>query len=114
MYKNHPWQLLLLLAVGIFTGSFWVLFGFLSVIGTSAMWWYYPAAVAPGSAILFLVLMARRAPVPYGVGLILLGFLFLSISVWRSGSLRAGVPVGIPVLLLGLGFVLLRKTIQSV
>ncbi|MBN1596073.1 hypothetical protein JW933_09130 [candidate division FCPU426 bacterium] len=111
MRKEHPWQLLLLLALGIFIGSFWFLFGLLTVVGTGAAAWYHLVAAAPGGAIILFVLLARRAPVPYGAGLTALGVLLLALSLGRNGLLVTGAAVGIPTMCLGILFILWRKKI---
>lgn len=111
--KTRPtWQLLLLLGTGIFIGSFWILYGFLSVVGASAAWWYYALALTPGCAILSLVLMARRYPMPYGTGLIFLGSVPLFITIVQGGPVAASALLGVPVALLGLLFVLWRRNIR--
>ena len=112
--KQHPWQLLLLLAIGIFIGSFWFLFGLLTVVGASAAWWYYPLSLAPGSAIIFLVVMARRAPVPYGTGLMVLGLSLIILSAVRGSSVVTGIAVGTPVFIVGLCFAWLNKILSKV
>jgi hypothetical protein len=113
MTNQHPWQLLLLMGFGIFIGSFWVIFGLLSVVGTSAVWWTMLVALAPGSAIVFLVLMARRAPVPYGTAMIIMGLLVIVLSSARGHSMMTGLVVGAPVFVLGLGFVWLNKIVLT-
>lgn len=113
MNIKYPWQLLLLLGLGIFIGSFWFLFGLLTVLGTSAAWWYLLVALSPGGAILFLVVMARRAPVPYGTGLIVLGLTLIIISSIRGHSVMTGIVVGAPVFVVGLGFVWLNKILTT-
>ncbi len=109
MKENKPWQLLLLLGIGIFSGTFWFVFGFLSVLGTS-VWWHYPAALAPGTAMLFLVLKSPKFPVPYGTSLILLGifafFLQASKNFWILG-----MAFGVPISLIGLFFIIWRSKI---
>jgi hypothetical protein len=108
--KNHkPWQLLLLMGIGIFIGAFWFTFGFLSVLGSS-VWWHYPAALAPGSAVVFLVLKSRECPLPYGTGLILLGLIPWFLRVSRNSWIM-GVAIGIPICIIGLLFIIWRRKI---
>jgi hypothetical protein len=68
--------------------------------------------LAPGAAIWLMTMLARRAPLPYGTGLAVLGFMALLFS-WPHGRLLQGVILGGPVLLVGLGFILLRKKIEA-
>ncbi|MCD4812199.1 hypothetical protein K8S19_00680 [bacterium] len=111
--NEQPWQLLLLMGSGVFIGSFWVLFGFLSVVGTPAAWWQYLISLLPGTAMLFLVLMARRAPIPYGSAMVLMGGLLTITSLFRGEPLMSGAVIGIPLGLLGIFFVLTRRVILS-
>ncbi len=110
--KQVHWPSLITSGIGIFIGSFWVFLGFLLMLGQSATWWQYLVTLLPGGGIVFLVLMARRYPFPYGIGLMLMGaipmLMFHLSSAWR---LRLGF--GAPLLVIGLLFVLWRKHGQS-
>ncbi|MCK5219590.1 hypothetical protein KAR10_08710 [bacterium] len=110
MKNQKRWQLLLLLGMGIFIGTFWFAFGFLSVLGTP-VWWYYPAALAPGSAVLFLVLKSPNSPVPYGTALILLGFIPFFLHASENFRIM-GMAIGIPISVIGLLFIIWRSKIK--
>ncbi len=105
--QRPRWPGLIVLAAGIFLGSFWLIFGFLSALGTK-QWWHYPVVLAPGTAILFLVLMARRSPLPYGTALAVLGVLPLGLAWLRGGAWLGALLLGLPLVAAGLGFVLLK------
>jgi hypothetical protein len=106
------WPTWVVLGIGIFLGSFWMIFGFLSAIGTK-LWWHYPVVLAPGAAILFLVLMARRVPLPYGTALSVLGLLPLGLAWLRGGAWLGALLLGLPLTAVGLAFVLLRDQFSS-
>lgn len=101
------WLALGVLGLGIFLGSFWLLFGFLSILGTK-VWWQYAVAVVPGAAILFLALMARRAPLPFGAALAAAGLLPLGLAWLRHGAWLGALLLGLPLMAVGAAFILLR------
>jgi hypothetical protein len=110
---HRRWLPMLVLGIGIFLGSFWMIFGFLSAIGTK-LWWHYPVVLAPGAAILFLVLMARRVPLPYGSALSALGLLPMILAWLRGGAWLGALLLGLPLIGVGLAFILLRDRFSPV
>lgn len=103
--EARPWMLWILLGSGIFAGSFWLMLGFLSVLGQGASWLRLLQAMAPGGAVLLLVLNARHAPLPFGSALVGLGL--LPFCFWPSQfSVWLRLAFGLPLLLLGAGFML--------
>jgi len=102
---------LLTIGFGVFTGSFWLLLGFLSLLGSPALGWQYITTLAPGVAILLLVVLARRNPVPYGSGLIALGLLPLLFVQMRT-PLAVKAAFGLPLLVVGAGFIIWRDHIR--
>jgi len=106
-FQNRPlafWLFLLCVGLGIFAGTFWFFLGLFLLLGHDPAWWQVAATLAPGAGIVFLVLMARQAPRPYGVGLMVLGALPLGMVHFSSAwLLRLGF--GLPLLLIGLGLI---------
>ncbi|MEW6516162.1 MAG: hypothetical protein AB1439_04570 [candidate division FCPU426 bacterium] len=106
--SSHPaWPAWLLLGAGVFLGCFWLIFGLLSALGTK-VWWYYPVVLAPGAAMLILVLMARRAPVPFGTALAVAGLLPLILAWVRGGAWLGALLLGVPLTAVGVAFVIMR------
>jgi hypothetical protein len=108
--KRPPvfWFFLLCVAAGIFTGTFWIFFGLLLLLGQHPSGWQAAATLAPGAGIVFLVLKARQAPRPYGVGLMILGAMPL-LLVNFAPAWRLRLEFGLPLLLIGLGLVLWQR-----
>jgi hypothetical protein len=106
------WTQVPTIALGIFLGCFWALVGTLAVVGSGAVWWRVAASAAPGAAVLLLTSLARRAPVPYGAGLIALGLLPL-LAVWVRAPLPLKLAFGLPVVAVGVGFILWRRRLAE-
>lgn len=109
---DSRWLTLAVLGLGVFLGCFWLIFGFLSILGTK-VWWHYAVAIAPGAAILFLALMARRAPLPFGSALAAVGFLPLGLAWLRNGAWLGALLLGLPLMAVGAAFILLRDRFGS-
>ena len=109
--QKHPplyWVFLACMAAGIFAGTFWLFFGMFLLLGRDPAWWQVAATLAPGAGIIFLVIMARYHPRPYGTGLMILGVLpLLAVHFSSAWLLRLGF--ALPLLLIGLGMVLAHR-----
>jgi hypothetical protein len=92
------------LGLGIFVGSFWVYFALLTLMDTGAAWWFIAIHIVPGVAILGLVLMARRNPLPYGMAIGVLGLAAVLLFALRKTSWLV-LWLGIPMMADGLLFV---------
>jgi|GEM_PF-6672811 len=115
MTPKPSWQSILLLAAGVFIGSYWLMDGYFQ---TLRLWEAGPGLPAvfpliPGIAILALVLLARRAPVPYGTGLILLGLMAVFFFS-RRGPVSRALAMGAPLSLVGLGFLIWRNKFKTI
>jgi hypothetical protein len=108
---KHPpvfWLFFACVALGIFLGTFWLFGGVFLLLGRNPDWWQVVVTLAPGAGIVFLVLMARHAPRPYGVGLMVLGLLpLLLVHFSHAWLLRLGF--GLPLLLVGGGMLLWQR-----
>lgn len=110
MAGKPGWKAWMISGWGIFVGSFWLLFGFFNV-QNEPFGSHFFSALLPGAGILFMVMRARRHPIPYGAGLILLGVLVALIS-WLRGGILVGGSMGLSSGLAGLLFFLIRKELS--
>jgi hypothetical protein len=102
------WLFLIFTGLGVFAGTFWFFLGLLLLLGNHPVPWQVAATLAPGAGIVFLVLMARHHPRPYGVGLMVLGALPVLLTHFSTAwHLRLGF--GLPLLAVGLGLVLTER-----
>jgi hypothetical protein len=106
------WAHLPTLALGIFLGAFWIIAGWLWRLSFPGPWWLYATTLAPGAAILLLVLLARRQPVPYGAGLAALGVVVLLLPNPRTPWL-VRLFFGLPIFLNGAAFLIWREQLQD-
>lgn len=108
-WQRFRWRQIPTLMLGLLCGSFWLVFGFLSILESPENWRRYVSVMAPGAAVLWLVLLARRHPVPFGSGLLALGLL-----PWFFGSMPVSAPLkaafSAPLLVAGAGFIFWRET----
>lgn len=111
MPPRFNWAHLPTVGLGVFTGAFWLVYGFSLTLNRHAVWWQHAVTMAPGAAVLLLVLLARRHPVPYGAGLIALGMAPLLFGLRSGWEYRLGF--GLPLLAAGLGFILWRRCFSS-
>lgn len=106
------WTQVPTIAAGIFLGGYWAITAAWSEVGPGIPWWRAAAALAPGTAILILTALARRAPVPYGAGLIVLGTLPL-LPFGSRGPWDLRLAFGLPLIAVGAGFILWRRQVTG-
>ncbi len=106
------WTQVPTVAAGIFLGGNWGITAALTGAGPGIPWQRTAAALAPGTAILLLTLLARRAPIPYGAGLIALGALSL-LPVWARSPWDHRLAFGLPLIAVGTGFILWRNHVSG-
>lgn len=107
---NHPWQRLLAMGLGLLMASYWLVYGFLTVLTNGGeTWTQWYSSLLPGMGLLFLVLMARRAPLPYGSGLMIIGLFSLVLGVIRQMSVLNLLGLAVPVMGVGLIFIMWRR-----
>lgn len=104
-----PIPLLIIVGLGIFIGSFWLIFGFLSVAVGTPWGWHVLRGILPGAAIILMVLLARRHPLPYGLGLVVLGLLPFTLNYLGKGLVLTALTLGLPVTLEGILFIVWAK-----
>ena len=108
--SKFTWAMAAVVGPALFLGCFWLLLGFLAVLGTGASAFQFAASLAPGAGILLLTAGARRSPVPYGAGLIVVGLIpFVLFGAGGGWLLR--LAFGVPLVLVGAAFLLLRDRI---
>ena len=110
--NRFDWTILPTVGLGIFVGSFWLLYGFLMWQGRPAAGWQYAVTLAPGAAVLLLVTLARYSPVPYGTGLIALGVSPLLLVGWHS-RWEIRLAFGLPLVAVGIAFLIWRNHFQD-
>ncbi len=104
------WSLLPTLGLGIFLGAFWLLYGYLRLLGSSSPWWHFPLALAPGTAVVWLVLLARRHPLPYGTALAVFGL--AAVVLPSQGDAGTGLIFGLPLVVVGAAFIVWRRNFR--
>lgn len=109
--ERFSWAFAATVGPGLFVGSCWLLVGFMALLGTAAPWWLRLVNLAPGAAVVGLVLGARRHPLPYGAALAALGALPLVLYLPRRDFLLP-LLFGLPLIGVGLGFILARRRLR--
>jgi hypothetical protein len=106
------WLFFITVLAGIFVGTYWFFHGYF-ILREHPGSLRFMTELAPGTGVLLLVLLARRYPLPYGTGLLLLGAWAVA---WpeTSGSWGLRLGFGLPLIGVGLAFILLRQQVAHV